>query len=66
MEQTVNPGTEARAEGAATLTQADLDGWCSRPSRGSEGGRGGRWRRRGAEGRRADATAGGRAGPARA
>ena len=25
MEQTVNPGTEARAEGAATLTQADLD-----------------------------------------
>lgn len=25
MEQIVNPGTEARAEGAATLTQADLD-----------------------------------------
>ena len=25
MEQTVNQGTEARAEGAATLTQADLD-----------------------------------------
>ena len=25
MEQTVNPGTEAGAEGAATLTQADLD-----------------------------------------
>lgn len=25
MEQTVNPGTEARTEGAATLTQADLD-----------------------------------------
>ena len=25
MEQTVNPGTEPRAEGAATLTQADLD-----------------------------------------